>query len=306
MEPNKPTISVVIPTFNRKESLVKTLASLFAQSYQAGNFEIIVVDDGSKDGTEDAVRKITEENPKYRIRFIRQKNQGAAVARNKGANNSNGYIIFFLDSDCIADEECLINLVQEFDYHDNVAVIGCKINGISTGFYAKCHDYAHYHSFSLSKRSERKFLCSSGIGVRKSHFEYLNGFDESYLIAEEEDFGIRMFQMGFKLVYQPKCIVYHHHNRTTLGKVLGHSRRWGQKGGIRIFLKYSKSKFGKYLLGNPYLFAFVSPLLSAMNCSKILFECIRNEGRIVIYIPFIFFIKMYWCLGTYEYLRDNR
>ena len=90
---NKPLVSIVIPTYNRKSYVCEAIESCLAQTYQ--NCEVIVIDDGSVDGTGDHLLK------KYgdRIRFIRQENQGPAIARNRGIWAARGEYIHFLDAD---------------------------------------------------------------------------------------------------------------------------------------------------------------------------------------------------------------
>lgn len=90
---NKPLVSIVIPTYNRKRFVCEAIDSCLAQTYQ--NCEVIVIDDGSVDGTGDHLQK------KYgdRIRFIRQENQGPAIARNRGIWVARGEYIHFLDAD---------------------------------------------------------------------------------------------------------------------------------------------------------------------------------------------------------------
>ncbi len=90
---NKPLVSIVIPTYNRKGYVCEAIESCLAQTYQ--NCEVIVIDDGSVDGTGDHLQK------KYgdRIRFIRQENQGPAIARNRGIWAASGEYIHFLDAD---------------------------------------------------------------------------------------------------------------------------------------------------------------------------------------------------------------
>jgi glycosyltransferase involved in cell wall biosynthesis len=90
-----PLVSVIIPTFNRSKLLGRTIHSVLQQSYQ--NLEIIVVDDGSTDDTEQLVREISRKHPG--LVFIKKNNGGCASARNKGLEVSTGDLIAFLDSD---------------------------------------------------------------------------------------------------------------------------------------------------------------------------------------------------------------
>ena len=122
-------------------------------------------------------------------------------------------------------------------------------------------------------------------------------------LIEEEDFGLRLYKKGYKLIYQPEAIVYHGHDRTTFKDLLTHSRSWAKKGAIRVFLKYNNSDYGKYSTANPYFYLFLSPLISAFVTLKIFFQIVKYEKKIIFYSPMIFLNKMSWCLGTYEYLK---
>ena len=95
-------VSVVIPTYNRKERLKDTLESLFHQTIPKDQYEIIVVDDGSSDGTEELVQVMIKTSP-CSLRYFKQKNQGQAAARNLGIKNAVAEIIGFTDDDCIVD-----------------------------------------------------------------------------------------------------------------------------------------------------------------------------------------------------------
>lgn len=107
-----PKISICIPTYNRKNYLKETLESIFAQTYK--DYEVVIVDDGSSDGTEQMIKECN-----YPIRYFRQKNQGEPVARNKLLELAQGEYLTFIDSDDIlfpyAVEE-LVNLVEDNGY----------------------------------------------------------------------------------------------------------------------------------------------------------------------------------------------
>ena len=90
----KKSVTVIIPTYNRAHYIGEAIDSILAQDIIDCELEIIVVDDGSKDNTEEVVRKYGD-----RVRYIRQKNQGAGVARNRGIDEARGEWIAFLDSD---------------------------------------------------------------------------------------------------------------------------------------------------------------------------------------------------------------
>lgn len=100
--------SVVIPTYNRKDFVVKSIQSVLNQNYQ--NAEIVVVDDGSNDGTKEHIRAIFGKEP--RVKYYYKINEERAVARNYGASKSQGDYVIFLDSDDLMLQNCLQNYAK--------------------------------------------------------------------------------------------------------------------------------------------------------------------------------------------------
>lgn len=93
-------LSVVIPTYNRRPALARTLPTLFAQDFPPGDYEVVVAVDGSTDGTAEFLRGL---HPPCSLRILEQKNQGQAVALNAGWRAAQGELILFLDDDILCD-----------------------------------------------------------------------------------------------------------------------------------------------------------------------------------------------------------
>src|SRR6266478_6433177 len=93
-----PYATVVIPTYNRLPILRKCLAALQAQTAPATDYEILVIDDGSSDGTEAYLAEMAEAGT---LRYVRQENRGIAVTRNVGVREARGQLIIFVDSDIV-------------------------------------------------------------------------------------------------------------------------------------------------------------------------------------------------------------
>lgn len=108
-DPAPPLVSVIIPTYNRKVFLLEALDSIARQSLPFDRFEVIVVDDGGQDGTEE----IQNRHFPYHLRYIRQENQGDAAARNTGAIASSAEILVSLDDDMVLEQDYLACLVAE-------------------------------------------------------------------------------------------------------------------------------------------------------------------------------------------------
>jgi glycosyltransferase involved in cell wall biosynthesis len=115
-----PTVSVIIPTYNRKDLLCETLNSLAQQTYPSDRFEVIIVDDGSTDET----AAIAAEAFPFVLRYFWQSNQGDAAARNLGARQSQADILVFLDDDILVEPGYLIHLIQAHHMSYNKIVIG--------------------------------------------------------------------------------------------------------------------------------------------------------------------------------------
>lgn len=112
-----PKVSVVIPAFNALRYLPRTVDSALAQSF--GDFEVLIVDDESTDGTADWVRTIADR----RVRLLEQKNQGAAAARNAGIRQARGEYIAFLDADDLWEPAKLERQVACLDARPEVGVV---------------------------------------------------------------------------------------------------------------------------------------------------------------------------------------
>lgn len=113
-----PKVSIILPTYNRGYILNQAIDSVLAQSY--GDWELIIVDDGSTDGTKEDISTYLED---FRIRYLYQENAGQATARNRGVEESVGDIIMYLDSDDVYFSEAVQLVVNVFE-HAPHAVFG--------------------------------------------------------------------------------------------------------------------------------------------------------------------------------------
>lgn len=118
-------ISVVIPLYNKEQSISSTLESVLVQTYK--DFEIVVVDDGSTDNSADVVRAIVDD----RIVFISQENQGVSAARNTGIFAAKGEYVAFLDGDDLWHPEYLKTLVQLISDYPNATLYGIGYSKIN-------------------------------------------------------------------------------------------------------------------------------------------------------------------------------
>lgn len=193
-------VSVVIPSYNRKNKILDSVRSVQEQSYE--KLEIIVVDDGSKDGTWELFKNF----PDGRLRFLRyEENQGACHARNYGAERSRGEFIAFQDSDDVWHTDKLEKQIRQLK--DTGADLSfCGMNRISrdgSSFYYPVHPFH-------SERGLDEMLSENRAGtqtmlMRRRVWEELR-FDESFRRYQDWDFSIRAAQ-NFLLAYLPQALV---------------------------------------------------------------------------------------------------
>lgn len=188
----EPLVSVIIPVYNREDYIGEAIESVLNQTYK--NFELIIVNDGSTDNTENIVKGYAEKDK--RIKYFYQENQGAYSARNKGIEESNGEFISFLDSDDKYFPYALEKMVYLFQtLPENVKLIyGNFINeieGQKEKIYREIVEPAPkpvlFHQFLIGN----PILPTTSM-VRKDVFEEIGLFDDKYSMAEDYDFWTKL------------------------------------------------------------------------------------------------------------------
>lgn len=190
-----PEVSVIVPTFNRKEKLRKCLNSLINQSFS--NIEIIVVDDGSTDGTEGMVRKFKSKIP---IRYFYQKKGGPAKARNKGIAVAKGEILAFTDDDCIPQKDWVESIVN--------SMIG--VGGIEGRTVPPNSSRLTPFSHTIVNEKGSKFP-SCNIAFTREVLREVGGFCEEFgtSFREDSDLAFSMLEKGYKIRFDKRARVEH-------------------------------------------------------------------------------------------------
>jgi glycosyltransferase involved in cell wall biosynthesis len=221
------SISVVVPAFNSEATIEKCLEALAAQSLPP--LEVIVVDDGSTDGTAALARRHTWvlSNPRTR---------GPAGARNAGAYLARGGIIAFTDSDCIPPRDWLKNIAAALSDENTGAVGGGYSCGADGSFWQvfSCEELA----FRRRKRSGRvTTLVSNNFACRRESFIALGGFPEQYRVCEDMFFSYKMSRKSRVLWLADNGVG--HHFKTSLGGYLKHQYFFGAES-TRFFMENSR------------------------------------------------------------------
>lgn len=192
-----PLVSVILPTFNSRRTIVRALRSVFAQTYQ--NFEIIIADDASKDDTRQQVASFEDE----RITFLESSepsNKGPAPTRNRALAKARGEYVAFLDSDDEWLPEKLDKQVRFLESHPGCSMVVSNAFDISpegviieTEFDSTTAVSGPEAWRSLLKYS---FIETSSVMARRNLVEELGGFDPKFFISQDQDLWIRLALRG--------------------------------------------------------------------------------------------------------------
>ncbi len=182
-----PLVSVVIPTYNRKQLLLEALASVAAQTFD--DMEVIVSDDGSTDGTFEAVRT---EFPG--VRYVSSVHTGfPGHARNIGAAEASGKYLAFLDSDDLWIPEKLVLQMQAFEAHSDAALCHTRELWLRNGEEVSQAGQIYKREGMIFEDSLRKCIIGpSTVAIEKALFDRYGGFREDLEIAEDYEFWLRI------------------------------------------------------------------------------------------------------------------
>jgi hypothetical protein len=180
-----PSVSVVIPTFERRRSVVEAVRSVLDQNH--ADIEVIVVDDGSTDGTAGVVGAVDE-----RVKVVRRPNGGPAAARNTGIEHARAPLLAFLDSDDRWHARHLQELLALFAAHPS-AVLACT-GGARFGEDALRRSTGHGQMAPAILLGG--LVYTSAVGVRREAVEAVGGFDEELRVVEDSDLWCRLALEG--------------------------------------------------------------------------------------------------------------
>ena len=210
-----PAVSVVIPTFSRRESLARCLAALAAQTLSRDTFEVIVCDDGSPAPVAPIVERFAD---RMAVRFVRRLRAGPAAARNEGARHARAQLLAFTDDDCIPTPLWLELLVERARRHPGHMIGGSIVNALPDDPYATATQLIMSCVYDYYSRNAvgHQFFSTTNLAVPVNRFWLLDGFSERFPRAagEDYDFCARWAEAGFPTAYAPEVEVGHAHGHT--------------------------------------------------------------------------------------------
>ncbi|MFD3925911.1 bifunctional polysaccharide deacetylase/glycosyltransferase family 2 protein [Streptomyces sp. NPDC058614] len=264
-------VTVIVPAYNEKECIANTLESLAKSTHP---IEIIVVDDGSTDGTSEISRSAAESLGMTNVRVIRQENAGKPAALNNGVRNASYDIVVMMDGDTVFEPDAVHQLVQPFADPKIGAVAGnAKVGNRNTIIGAWQH-IEYVMGFNLDRRMYDLLRCMPTIpgaigAFRRDAVLEVGGMSEDTL-AEDTDITIAMHRGGWRVVYQEHAIAWTE-APGSLKQLWSQRYRWSY-GTMQALWKHRKSltdkgpsgRFGRVGMPLVVIFQIITPVFAPL------------------------------------------
>jgi glycosyltransferase involved in cell wall biosynthesis len=221
-----PKVSIVLPVYNSETELPVALAELDKQSYH--DREIVIVDDGSTDGTSAVAARLSDGRDD--LTLVRTEHHGASHARNAGVEKAKGEIIFFAESDCVYDETYLQKAVDALNSDSGAGAV-CL-----TGAPLITRSTLATQSIDIENKMQHALLAQGKIKpfyawvYRREAFVKLGGFDEKLFQGEDKDLFKRLEKANYAVAWVPGVNWRHRRDQTTAEL----ARKWFTRGRTRI------------------------------------------------------------------------
>jgi poly-beta-1,6 N-acetyl-D-glucosamine synthase len=237
-----PLVTVIVPAYNEEQALGKTVEALLKLAY--GNKEIILVDDGSTDGTLAIAQKYADNGF---TQVISKPNGGKWTALNAGINAAKGDVVVCIDADTLLAPDAIQHLLHHFDDRNVAAVAGNVKVGNRHGLLTKLQALEYVVGINLFRRSEASLqnvtVVPGPIGAfRRSVLKEL-GLFEGDTFAEDADITFKMLKAGYKTVYEPQAIGYTE-APTSMTSLAKQRYRW-YRGSLQVLTKYKEMTFNR-------------------------------------------------------------
>ncbi|MFI5886779.1 bifunctional polysaccharide deacetylase/glycosyltransferase family 2 protein [Streptomyces sp. NPDC051554] len=264
-------VTVIVPAYNEKECIANTLESLAKSTHP---IEVIVVDDGSSDGTSEIAREAARSFGMTNVRVIRQENAGKPAALNNGVRSASYDIVVMMDGDTVFEPDTVRHLVQPFADPEVGAVAGnAKVGNRNTIIGAWQH-IEYVMGFNLDRRMYDLLRCMPTIpgaigAFRREAVLQVGGMSEDTL-AEDTDITIAMHREGWRVVYQEHAKAWTE-APASLKQLWSQRYRWSY-GTMQALWKHRKSltdkgpsgRFGRVGMPLVVIFQIITPVFAPL------------------------------------------
>ncbi len=287
----RPTLSIIIPTHNSEPTIKRCLSSLTSQSYPRDKFEIIIVDDGSKDNTLDLCKKGEADQ------IIQTEPCFQGKARNIGAKNSIANNLAFLDSDCEVEDGWIESIIKELE--EKEAITGPIHNGNPQSTVAWAEYFLEFGGWSKKKNGTKiRFIPGCNQAYQKKSFEKTGGFTE-LRASEDILFGESLRRAGIDAFFVDGMQIFHL-CRTSPDKFYANMNLLGRYS-ARARKSIPSLKYGS-LMTNRWMI----PILFVGKLAKIAEHAIgQNSGKFFLALPSIIIGTASFCKGVLEEIKQN-
>ena len=190
-------VSVVVPVFNSRRFLPQTVPALLAAVRQAGDAEVVFVDNGSTDGSYEFLLALHDE----RVRVLRWEGRSIGGVRNFGARQATGDFIAFIDADCVIAPDYVESALEALAW-TGAAATGCHVQIPAEPHWIEA---AWHHTHFVGRDRFVHYLNSGNFFVTRSAFEAVGGFDEALPTGEDAELGQRMTDAGHR-IYECRAV----------------------------------------------------------------------------------------------------
>ena len=228
-----PLFSVIVPTYNRLHILRRCLAALEAQTLPATHFEVIVIDDGSSDATQE---QMTQYRPPFLFHYLRQRNSGTGAARRNGVAHASGEYLLLMNDDTICDRDLLKQhlQVQRKYARERWAVLGnfeypaaARHRALTRYF---CVEPFMFPQVSMEEACPYGYshFITCNLSIRRDAVVEAGSFDSTYKLSEDTELGIRLFERGYRVFYHPDAHAFHDHLPYPARNLIRRARVYGE------------------------------------------------------------------------------
>lgn len=206
--------SVVVPVYNGETVIERCLDAVGCQSVPGHRYEIIVVDDGSRDATPAVVTAWADRHPDAQVRLLRQQNAGPAAARNHGAREARAPLVLFTDGDCAPTRTWVEAMAAPFADDGVVGAKGTYVTEQSALIPRFVQAEYEDRYDRMRGQPQIDFIDTYSAAYRRAIFLENGGFDPIFTTAsvEDQEFSFRLAQKGYRLVFAPDARVSHLHD----------------------------------------------------------------------------------------------
>jgi glycosyltransferase involved in cell wall biosynthesis len=289
-----PSVSVIIPV-TRLEKAMQVLNSLCKQVY-VGDVEIIVV------GT--CAQQLGRCFPVHPITLDQQ--VSPACARNIGARGAGGTFLLFIDDDMIVSENWIAQNVAILQEH-RTGTVGVRMPGKQALFFARCADFTNYGYYQHHSTHDQA-TGGGSMGIARSLFFEVGGFDETLSVGEDIDLCYRVQQREYRTRYCPGIVAIHDHHYLTFRQLLYYNYQHGYHTDLAQKLRYQKGIKSRMLMlvCSLPVFLFFFPLVALVSTLSIIALNIRRNFSVLVYGPFIFAGKCVYEYGILLHMFNGK